>query len=224
MEVVERFQSVNIVCTDPSELFVGIFVAGPFDEIPELNPAPPIDLRVNDLFDLEVFFAVNDFDCSRRRFLTARKRVRNMGLELRNMEYRMNLPEVRRKPDGIGGGGRFRNDFERANVGLGELRSQTPDVKELDSYEGEISDLQPGIRRALPVSSFLVSLLSEGDLLPEVLVQILEIDDEVLSICVSDIAFGVNGDCRIIAFVREERRNACRGVRSIVECELGKGK
>src|ERR1700753_3589464 len=52
----------------------------------------------------------------------------------------------------------------------------------------------------------------------------MEIDCIVLRIHVRDVAFGVNVDRRVIAFIRKEGRNAGRSVRSIVASEFSKRK
>ncbi len=93
VEVIDVFGRVNVVRTNPTELFIGIFITEPLDKVPEFRPVTPVELRVNNLFDLEVFVTIDDFHGSRRRFLTTGEWVRKMGLELRNMENRMNLGE-----------------------------------------------------------------------------------------------------------------------------------
>jgi hypothetical protein len=59
MEVVDVFGRINVVCTDPTELFIGIFVTEPLDKIPEFCPVALVKLRVNDLLDLEVLVTIN---------------------------------------------------------------------------------------------------------------------------------------------------------------------
>ncbi|KAJ7632082.1 hypothetical protein B0H17DRAFT_1217555 [Mycena rosella] len=75
MEIVNMLQSVDIVLAEPTELLVGVFVAFPFNEVSESSPELSVDLRVNNLLDLVVFLAVDDFDGCRRRFLTTREKI-----------------------------------------------------------------------------------------------------------------------------------------------------
>ena len=82
VEVIDVFGRVNVVRTDPTELFIGIFVTEPLYKIPELGPVAPVELRVSNLFDLEMFVTIDDFHGGRRWFFTTGKWVRKMGLEL----------------------------------------------------------------------------------------------------------------------------------------------
>jgi hypothetical protein len=93
VEVVNVFGHVNVVRTNPTELFISIFVTEPLNKIPEFCPVAPVELRVNNLLDLEVFVTIDDFHGGWRRFLATREWVRKMRFELRNMENRMNLGE-----------------------------------------------------------------------------------------------------------------------------------
>ena len=70
MEIVEMFTSREIVCPNPTVLFVGVFIAGPLDVIPKLDSISPIQLRVNDLLDLKVFSVAVYFNRRRRWFST----------------------------------------------------------------------------------------------------------------------------------------------------------
>lgn len=61
---VDMFLSINIHRGDPIVLVVGVLVAKPLHVIPELPVLvleTPVELRVDDLFDFKVAFAVNDF-------------------------------------------------------------------------------------------------------------------------------------------------------------------
>ena len=74
----------------PRGLFVGAFISGPSDQVQELaGPTSPVDLRVENLGDLVLWFTV-DFDGRRRCLDTSGDGVRSSGLQLRDMENRMN--------------------------------------------------------------------------------------------------------------------------------------
>ena len=74
----------------PRGLFVGAFISGPSDQVQELaGPTSPVDLRVENLGDLVLWFTV-DFDGWRRCLDTSGDGVRSSGLQLRDMENRMN--------------------------------------------------------------------------------------------------------------------------------------
>jgi hypothetical protein len=93
VEVVNVFGHVNVVRTNPTKLFIGIFVTERLNKIPEFRPVALVELRVDNLLDLEVFVTINDFHSGWRWFLTTGEWVQKMGFELRNMENRMNLGE-----------------------------------------------------------------------------------------------------------------------------------
>jgi hypothetical protein len=93
VEVVDVFGCVNVVRTNPTKLFIDIFVTEPLNKIPEFRPVAPVELRVDNLFDLEVFVTIDDFHGGWRWFLATGEWVRKMGFKLRNMENRMNLEE-----------------------------------------------------------------------------------------------------------------------------------
>ena len=84
---------IDVVSGNPTILLVCVLITNPFHEMPEWCPEPAIDLGVDDLFDFEVFFAVNEFDRSRRRLFSTGERIRKVRLELRDMENRMNTGE-----------------------------------------------------------------------------------------------------------------------------------
>src|ERR1700761_7156881 len=67
-------------------------------------------------------------------------------------------------------------------------------------------------------------LLSKSNLLPEILVKTLKINGVILRIHVSDIAFRININCWVVAFIREKRRDAGGGTRCIIESEFGERK
>ena len=74
----------------PRGLFVGAFISGPSDQVQELaGPTSPVDLGVENLGDLVLWFTV-DFDGWRRCLDTSGDGVRSSGLQLRDMENRMN--------------------------------------------------------------------------------------------------------------------------------------
>ena len=67
MKVIYVVRRVNVVSANPSELLVSVFVSKPFNKVPEFGPAPPVDLRVNNLLDFEVLVTINDLNRSRIR-------------------------------------------------------------------------------------------------------------------------------------------------------------
>ena len=74
---------------DPRSFFVGAFVAGPADQVQKLaGPTSPVDLGVENLGDLVLWFTV-DFDGWRRCLDTSGDGVRGSGLQLRDMKDRM---------------------------------------------------------------------------------------------------------------------------------------
>lgn len=74
---------------EPGEFLISILVAKPSDLVKELAGAAAVDLRVYDLSDLVLGFAV-DFDRRRGRLNAVRNRGIRGRLDHRNMENRMN--------------------------------------------------------------------------------------------------------------------------------------
>lgn len=223
MEVVQRLTCLYVVCSNPCELFIRVLVAHPFDQVPEFNPVPPVELGVNDLFDLEMLFAVDLYRRWWRDFSTG-EGIPEVGFELRNMENWVNLGQIFWKSHLERGSARFSNNLVRTDVRLRELRSWTLGLDVLGGNEHLIADFDVRMLNAFPVRRFLVSTLCRPDLVPEELVEFVEIDHEVASVCVGDVEFRMDGQEGIVAFIREERSNACGGVRSVVQREFGKRK
>jgi hypothetical protein len=85
------FGRINVVRANPTKLFICILVTGPFDVVPELHPEAPVELRVSNLLDLEMFITIDDFHSSRRRFLATGEWVRKVRFELKDLENWVNL-------------------------------------------------------------------------------------------------------------------------------------
>ena len=91
-----RSRVLYIVSTDPFELFIRPLVTEPFYIIAKRNLTSSVDLGVENGFDFVMNIAV-DFD-RRRRWLGAfGERIREVGFELGDMEYRVNTAEFLRK-------------------------------------------------------------------------------------------------------------------------------
>ena len=91
-----RSRVLYIVSTDPFELFISSLVTEPFYIIAKRNLTTSVDLGVENGFDFIMNIAA-DFD-RRRRWLGAfGERIREMGLELGDMEYRGNTAEFLRE-------------------------------------------------------------------------------------------------------------------------------
>ena len=81
MEGLDEFSGVrNVLCTDPTGLFICPFVSGPLDKIAKRTGAiSSIEFCVENLSDFKLGFLIDDD--RRRRFLNAmRNRVRNCGI------------------------------------------------------------------------------------------------------------------------------------------------
>ena len=73
----------------PRGLFVGAFISGPSDQVQELaGPTSSVDLGVENLGDLVLWFAVN-FNGRRRCLDTSGNGVRSSRLQLRDVKNRM---------------------------------------------------------------------------------------------------------------------------------------
>jgi hypothetical protein len=46
VEVVNVFWHINVMCTNPTELFIGIFVTEPLDKVPEFHLVMPVELSM----------------------------------------------------------------------------------------------------------------------------------------------------------------------------------
>lgn len=115
---VERSEVLDIISTDPGILFVGTLISQPFNPIPEFHPAAPVDLGVEDSFDLMLDVTV-DFDRRRRGFDAFRKGIGEVWFEGGDVEYRVSTAEVRGEAEGEGGailGGS--DNFERSEIFL----------------------------------------------------------------------------------------------------------
>ena len=87
------FRHIYVIGANPTELFIGVFVAEPFDEVPELCFVAPVDLGINNLFNLEMLVTINDFHRGWRRFFLASEWIWSMKFELGNMEDRVDPGE-----------------------------------------------------------------------------------------------------------------------------------
>jgi hypothetical protein len=137
------------------------------------------------------------------------------------MEGRMNSLERFRKPNGVRSRAGFREDFVRAEVVLGEFLRRPSGTQMFRRNVDGIADVELKVQQTLLVSGFFIPILGKCNLLPEVLVKGFEIDSVVLGIDISNIAFGMDGNCRVTTLVCEERGYAGGSVRHIVECEFG---
>src|SRR6201996_2633601 len=227
VKICNVFRSIDVQCGNPIVLFVGVLVAQPFHIVPELFRRvlePPINFRIYYLFDFVVRFAVNNFYGRRRWLFTLRERIRRVRFELRNMEYRMNAFQRLRESDGIGSRARFTDYFVGSEMIFGEFLRGSGGPEVFCGDEDIVTDFYVRVRTASLISRFFIALLSKSNLLPEILVKTLKINGVILRIHVSDIAFRININCRVIAFIREKRRDAGGGTRCIIESEFGRGR
>src|SRR6266571_3037642 len=84
------------------------------------------------------------------------------------------------------------------------------------------ADLESGCGEPLGIRRALVTFLHVVHLFAEELVEGVEIDGILLCMYRSQVSLHMDGEVGVVAFVGEERRNACGGIRSIIVCELHK--
>lgn len=209
---------------DPVELLVGTVVSGPLDVVKERAlPASAVDPRVNNHVDLVLEFAV-DFDWRRRIGCPAGDVARNKRFEHRDVVYRMNAAELLRKGERVGLRANLSDDLVRSKGLLGELGGRTGCSEELRLDEDFVTDLNIQRRSPARVSRSLITTLGLGNLLPKLGMQLLQVNDEISGFCGSKVAFRMDRPVRMIALVREERRNAGSSAGSVVVRELGERK
>ena len=189
---------------DPRGLFVGSFIASPTDQVEELTvPTTTVDLGVEDFGDFVLRFSV-DFNRRRRWLNPAGDGVRSCGLELRDMEDRMDCAHGVRKTEGVGVCSGPSDDFVGTQELFGEFLGGTggPDV--LCSDIGLVSDLEVRSRETVFVCLDLVPGLRLSDVRPECRMEFVEVDGEFASASGGDVSFRVDGKSGMVTLVREE--------------------
>lgn len=112
------------------------------------------------------------------------------------------------------------NDFVRTEVSFSEFAGWTCDIEDLRGDEDVLSDVDFRRRGAILVRGNRVGFLREFDLILEEDVEFVEIDCEITSAERSDFSIRMDGNARIVAFVRVEGRDACGVVGVVVGGKL----
>ena len=189
---------MNVFRGYPGRFFIRAFVAGPTDEVPKVaGPEATVVCRAEDLGDLVLFFVVRvvrvEFDGSRRWLNAVRNRVRNCGLELRDVEDRVNARELFRKTDGIRMSTRTGEDLVGSEETFGEFLDRSARLDPLCINKDLRADWQFGRRKSMLVGLDLVALLGVSKVLSEVGVELVKINGELQCMVARDGAFRKDG-------------------------------
>lgn len=149
--------------------------------------------------------------------------VRSCGLELRNMEYRVDGSHGVRKSEGEGAGAWLGYDRVRSEVLFGQFLGGARSRDELSTDKDLISDAEFRCRKSVSVRLDLIARLSFGNVSPESGVEFLEVYGVLPGAGGGEVPLGVDGDCGVISLVRKERGNSGGRAQSIVVRELREG-
>ena len=100
----------------------------------------------------------------------------------------------------------------------------TGGTEELGFHEGLLSNNEVRCQNAAGISRTLVAELGFGDGSLEYLVEFIEIDYKVFSTGGHEVAFGMDGEVRMVSLISEERRDSRSSTWSIVVCKFRKWK
>ena len=198
VKCVEEELSMNVLRGYPGRFFIRAFVAGPTDEVTKVaGPEATVVCGAEDLGDLVLFFVVRvvrfELDGSRRWLNAVRNRVRNCGLELRDVEDRVNARELFRKTDGIRMSTRTGEDLVGSEETFGEFLDRSARLDPLRINEDLRADRQFGCRKSMLVGLDLVALLGVSEVLSEVGVELVKINGELQCMVARDGAFRKDG-------------------------------
>src|SRR5882672_260089 len=111
-------------------------------------------------------------------------------------------------------------DFIWSKDFIGKLLGRSCHMEELSLDVSVATNLEFRGWKSLGISGNLVSTLSFSDVLPEFMVEFVEVCDKVTSACRSEVMLRVNCEVWMISLVGKEGCNASSGTRSIVVSEL----
>ena len=89
-----------------------------------------------------------------------------------------------------------------------------------DIYEQTVQEFRG--RDSVLISILPGSVLGFGHLLPEVVLQFLQVDSKISGSVGCHVVLGVDGKVRVVTFVSEKGANNCGGTRGVVVSKLGK--
>ena len=111
-------------------------------------------------------------------------------------------------------------DFVWSKKFIRKLLGRLCHMEELSLDVSVATNLEFQSQKSLGISWSLVLTLSFSNMLPEFVVEFIEVCDKVTSACRSEVALRVNCEVRMITLVGKEGCNAGSSTRSIVVSEL----
>ena len=121
-------------------------------------------------------------------------------------------------------GSNFSDDLVRSEEAVTELLRWSGGAEEFSFDKYLISDSEVRWSLASSISRTLISFLSFRDLESEFLVEFVEVDRVLEGARGRDVAFRMDSEIRMVAFISEERRDPGSSTRSIVISKLRKRK
>lgn len=132
----------------------------------------------------------------------------------------MDGPEGVRKSEGVGLWAGLSNDLEGSLEPSRQLAGWSSRSEVLRLDKDFLSDFDRRWRSATGICRTLIAFLGLGDVLPQGLMEFIEVSHEISGSSGRDVTIGVNGDGGVVAFVGIEGRDTGGGVRSVVVREL----
>src|SRR5882672_8393601 len=117
------------------------------------------------------------------------------------MENRVYSMETVRKSDSDGMGAGLCKDFVWSKEFIGKLLGRLCHMEELSLDVGMATNLEFWSWKSLGISRSLVLMLSFSNVLPEFMVEFVEVCDKVMSTCRSEVALRVNCEVRMRTLV-----------------------